>query len=97
MDPNSSAVVAEVIAKLQGLLGQGGSAPSGPKEALIPPFDTAFALCQQKAKTLSPEIQKLVALHLRRQGYTNPQPRQWSWFWGTVPQAKSFPRPNSKN
>lgn len=52
MDPKSAAVVQEVIAKLQGLFG--GSSSSGPKEAVIPEFDTNFAKCAEKAKTLSP-------------------------------------------
>ncbi len=53
MDPKSSAVVQEVIARLQGLLGGAGGS-SGPKEAAIPEFDSNFAKCADKAKTLSP-------------------------------------------
>lgn len=74
MDPNSTAVLTEVIAKLQGLLGQGpNSAPAGPKEAAIPSFDSAFSLVLEKAKTLSPEIQKLVPFHKSRQVFTSLQ------------------------
>jgi hypothetical protein len=36
MDTNSSAVIAEVITKLQGLLGAVPPTSSGPKEATIP-------------------------------------------------------------
>ena len=36
MDPKSTVVLQEVISKLQGLIGGGGSTPSGPKEANIP-------------------------------------------------------------
>lgn len=54
MDTNSSAVIAEVIAKLQGLLGSTPSNSSGPKEASIPEFDTNLAKCLEKAKATSP-------------------------------------------
>lgn len=54
MDPKSAAVVSEVIAKLQDLLGGRTGASSGPKEASIPDFDINFAKCVEKSKTLSP-------------------------------------------
>ena len=51
MDPKSTAVLNEVIAKLQDLLG-GRTASSGPKEATIPEFDTHFAKFVERSKTL---------------------------------------------
>lgn len=57
MDTHSSAVISEVIAKLQGLLGSSpssSSSSSGPKEAVIPEFDANLAKCLDKAKATSP-------------------------------------------
>jgi hypothetical protein len=54
MDPKSATVINEVIAKLQDLLGGKTAASSGPKEASIPEFDSNFAKCVEKSKTLSP-------------------------------------------
>jgi len=54
MDTKSSAVISEVIAKLQGLLGSAPSSSSDPKEATIPDFDTNLAKCLEKAKATSP-------------------------------------------
>lgn len=61
MDHNTSAVIAEVVAKLQGLLGK-PAGPAAPKEAALPEFDAALKKCVEKAQTLSPEIIKLVRL-----------------------------------
>jgi hypothetical protein len=60
MDPKSSAVLNEVIAKLQDLLGGRTGASSGPKEASIPDFDNNFAKVVERSKTLPQEIQTLV-------------------------------------
>jgi hypothetical protein len=54
MDTNSSAVISEVISKLQGLLGPAPSKSSEPKEANMPEFDANLAKCLDKAKTISP-------------------------------------------
>lgn len=66
MDTKASAVITEVIAKLQGLLGSAPSSSSDPKEASIPEFDTNLAKCLDKAKAISPELTKLVNLVLIR-------------------------------
>jgi len=55
----STAVINEVIAKLQDLLG-GRTSSSGPKEARIPDFDANFAKVVERSKTLPHEIQVLV-------------------------------------
>lgn len=68
MDPKSSAVINEVIAKLQDLLG-GRSAASGPREANIPEFDNNFAKCVEKSKELSAQIQTLVFNLINRPQY----------------------------
>jgi hypothetical protein len=60
MDPKSSAVINEVIAKLQDLLGGRTGASSAPKSANIPDFDNNFAKCVEKSKSLSHELQTLV-------------------------------------
>jgi hypothetical protein len=76
MDTKSSAVIAEVIAKLQGLLGSGSSTSSDPKEASIPEFDTNLAKCLDKAKAISPELTKLVKQSLIRLKSLLQQQRQ---------------------
>ena len=60
MDTNSSAVIAEVIAKLQGLLGPTSAKSSAPTEASMPEFDANLAKCLEKAKATSPELTRLV-------------------------------------
>ena len=75
MDTKSSAVITEVIAKLQGLLGSGSSNSSDPKEASIPEFDTNLAKCLEKAKAVSPELTKLVKHRLLRLK-SLPQPQR---------------------
>lgn len=69
MDPKSTAIIQEVIAKLQELLGEGSKGPSDPSIANIPDFDAKFAQCVEKSKTLSPEIQKLVNYYRNRRPY----------------------------
>lgn len=73
MDPRSSAVINEVIGKLQELLGGRTGASSGPREASIPDFDNNFAKCVDKSKTLSAEIQALVKIQSFRLQFLHQQ------------------------
>lgn len=45
MDTQSANVIADVIAKLQGLLGNAPATSSAPKVASIPEFDNNLAKC----------------------------------------------------
>ena len=60
MDQKSVAVISEVIAKLQGLMGTSAGTSSGPTAASLPEFDANLAKCIQKADTISPQLVKLV-------------------------------------
>jgi hypothetical protein len=64
MDLHSDAVIEECINKLQGLLGgaktTGQSSGAHPKAVSIPQFDHEFAKCLDKAKSIGPELTKLV-------------------------------------
>lgn len=63
MDQNSSAVISEVISKLQGLLGSStGKSASEPVAVSIPDFDSNLNLCLDKAKKVAPELLTLVTI-----------------------------------
>lgn len=61
MDHNSGAVISEVIAKLQGLIGSSPvNTPTKLSAATIPEFDDNLAKCLDKAKSVAPELFDLV-------------------------------------
>jgi hypothetical protein len=61
MDHHSSAVISEVITKLQGLLGpSSGNTSTKLSAASLPEFDENLAKCLEKAKSVAPELFDLV-------------------------------------